>query len=422
VESYSIKRLEPLYGFTRTVPLRNANLALQTIETAMALGDIRALSRGVLDAVETYNRDDCFSALHLRDWLETQRRQLETGSGQGLPRPAPKQGGPSKELAGHLTEVRAVMERLMAGVPEDESARSTENQAQWLLAYMLEWHRREEKSSWWEYFRLCELSDDELIEDKKAIGGLVYDGEAGYEKRSIIHRYSFPPQEHAIDRARAVHDPRTQKSAGQLITVDDRERFVYLKRAATSQVSHPTALIPLDIIDSSVLRDSLLRLGTWVADHGIVARGPFRAARDLLLRRLPRLRGTNLSLVGERTQDPLSIALATVIALDDSVLPVQGPPGSGKTYAAARMAIELVRRGQRVGITAVSHKVITKLLQDACDAAYEAGVMLRITQKANDDEDQGCEDPMVTVTADNGEVRHALSGPGTTWQVQWTCF
>src|SRR5439155_1767968 len=36
VESYSIKRLEPLYGFTRAVPLRDANVALQSYEAAMA--------------------------------------------------------------------------------------------------------------------------------------------------------------------------------------------------------------------------------------------------------------------------------------------------------------------------------------------------------------------------------------------------
>src|SRR5439155_7519339 len=32
VESYSIKRLEPLYAFTRAVPLREANVALSTFE------------------------------------------------------------------------------------------------------------------------------------------------------------------------------------------------------------------------------------------------------------------------------------------------------------------------------------------------------------------------------------------------------
>ena len=143
---------------------------------------------------------------------------------------------------------------------------------------------REEKSAWWEYFRLCELSDDELQEDRNALGGLAYVGEVGHIKRSIIYRYSFPPQDHAIDRALEVRDPRTGKSAGEVVAIDERNRTIDLKRGATSSVPHPTALIPFDIVDSTVLRDSLLRIASWVADHGITGSGRFQSARELLLR------------------------------------------------------------------------------------------------------------------------------------------
>ena len=86
----------------------------------------------------------------------------------------------------------------------------SEQRARWLLAQMLEWHRREDKSAWWEYYRLCELSDDEFLEDKSALGGLVYVGEVGQVKSSIVHRYRFPLQDHTIDRARAftIRGPR----------------------------------------------------------------------------------------------------------------------------------------------------------------------------------------------------------------------
>jgi uncharacterized protein len=421
VESYSIKRLEPLYRFERALPLRDATLALQTLETVMTVGDVETAPQKLLKTVEAYNRDDCFSALHLRDWLEALRRQLEAVSGRVLPRPAPKEGEAGEELAAHLAEARAVMERLLAGVPDDESDRSPEDRARWLLAQMLEWHRREEKSSWWEFYRLCDLSDDELIEDRSAMGRLVYDGEAGREKKSIVHRYRFPAQDHSIDRALEVRDPRTRKSPGVVVSIDERNRYVYLKRGASSSVPHPTALVPYDIVDSKDLRQSLLRLGSWVADHGIDAPGSFRAARDLLLRRPPRLRSTTLRLLAEGDQGPVQIAQRAAPSLEDSVLPIQGPPGSGKTYTAARMAVELVKRGRRVGISAVSHKVITNLLQNACHAAREAGVALQIIQKTNGAEGQGCQDAMVTVTRDNGEVRDALArgdaqiAAGTAW-------
>ena len=56
-----------------------------------------------------------------------------------------------------------------------------------------------------------------------------------------------------------------------------------------------------------------------------------------------------------------SIRVASL--LDHTVLSrFKGPPGAGKTYAAARMICDLVRVGKKVGITAVSHKVIRNLL------------------------------------------------------------
>ena len=54
-------------------------------------------------------------------------------------------------------------------MPEEESEWTDEQRARWLLAQLLEWHRREDKSMWWEYYRLCELSDEESIEDKNAL-------------------------------------------------------------------------------------------------------------------------------------------------------------------------------------------------------------------------------------------------------------
>jgi superfamily I DNA and/or RNA helicase len=107
------------------------------------------------------------------------------------------------------------------------------------------------------------------------------------------------------------------------------------------------------------------------------------------------------------------------LALQASVLPIQGPPGSGKTFTGARMVLELVRSGRKVGITAVSHKVISHLLGELCNAAREAKVKLRCVQKPNDDD--GCEDAQVIQAEDNQGVLTALTdgtatvAAGTAW-------
>jgi predicted RecB family nuclease len=421
VESYSIKRLEPLYGFSRVVPLRDANFALQSYEAAMAIGNDLGEIGDLLKTIEGYNRDDCVSTLRLRDWLEERRKELADECGRLLPRPTPQSGEPPEKLNARLQEIRAIMARLLAPLPAEETQWTAEHRAISLLAQMLEWHRREEKSAWWEYFRLCDLSDDELQEDKSALGGLKFVGEVGHIKRSIIYRYTFPPQDHAIDRALEVHDPKTGKSAGERVAIDERNPTIDLKRGASSSVPHPTALVPYDIVDSTVLRDSILRIGSWVADHGITGSGTFQSARELLLRARPSvLLDTVGRLIGDDEQLTKGAkALVRSLALEASVLPIQGPPGSGKTFTGARMIVKLVKQGRRVGITAVSHKVVSNLLDEVCLTAAKLGVPLRAAQKAS--EGNHCQHASVIRAEDNQEVLSALTngtaqvGAGSAW-------
>jgi AAA domain len=157
-----------------------------------------------------------------------------------------------------------------------------------------------------------------------------------------------------------------------------------------------------------------------VADNGIEAQGPFTAARNLLLRRPPRSLGIfSQAIIDDNGQlsEPAG-DLVNSVAQEACVLPIQGSPGSGKTYTGARMIVELVKRGHRVGITATSHKVISHLLDAVCKVAREAGVPLRAVQKAN--ETDGCEDPMVTQVENAGVIGALASGEaqaaaGTPW-------
>jgi hypothetical protein len=419
VESYSLKKLEPFYEFDREVPLVDANLARNTLQAVLAFGPAEEDFADIQKQIEGYNRDDCISALRLRDWLEERRLELEAKTQGPLPRPELKAGEAKEDLSAYLERVREVEARLIADIPVEEDERTEEQKARWLLAQLLEWHRREDKSAWWEYFRLCALTDQELQEDKSALGGLVYDGVVAQVKRSLVHRYRFPLQDHAIDRAPSVHDPKTQSGVGEIIEIDDRALTIDIKRSASSATPHPTALIPNDIINATVLRESLLQLGSWVADNGIDVPGHFKAARELLLRKSPRLQESTLREIAAVTQDAVDVAKKVVIALDETALPIQGPPGAGKTYTGARMIVELVRSGLRVGITGVSHKVISKLLKDTCTAAKEGGVDFKAIQKV--DTDDGCEDDLVTRAKNNDAVVKSLQEgkaqviAGTVW-------
>ncbi|MFZ1101742.1 MAG: ribonuclease H-like domain-containing protein [Hyphomicrobiaceae bacterium] len=69
VESYSLKRLEPFYGFGRETELPDANAALLSLQTKLERGDVTAISEDAKATVQSYNRDDCVSAARLHTWL-----------------------------------------------------------------------------------------------------------------------------------------------------------------------------------------------------------------------------------------------------------------------------------------------------------------------------------------------------------------
>ena len=84
VESYSIKRLEPLYRFTRDVNLPDASHSLRRMEYALQVKQPALVIDADREIILGYKEDDCVSTLKLRDWLETLCAEAEA---QGIPCP-----------------------------------------------------------------------------------------------------------------------------------------------------------------------------------------------------------------------------------------------------------------------------------------------------------------------------------------------
>lgn len=387
VERYSIKDLERFYGFERQVELRDASKNLRAFERALELGQVDVVPDDVRDVVQRYNRDDCVSTLHLRDWLEGLRRGLE-GAGEVLARPEPGDGAPSQVVDERQQRVDALRERVLEGVPADRAERTPEEQARWLLAYMLDWHRREGKAPWWEYFRLAALDDEELIDEQAGVAGLKFVDTVGGTARYPVHRYRFPPQDLDLEEDDALFqvggDP-----LGSVVAVDTQARILDIKKRGDTAELHPGSAFEHTVMATNEQSEALFRLGEWVATNGVAADGPHRAERDLLLGLGPRCRGRapDESTPLQAEDGPgLDAARRLVMDLDGGVLAVQGPPGAGKTYTGARMICEAVRAGLKVGITATSHKVIRNLLDEVIDAASEEELPIsclhKITGKA----------------------------------------
>jgi predicted RecB family nuclease len=413
VESYSIKKLEPIYDFTRRTDLPDANIALTRLQTGLELGDIADISVGDRDTVASYNRDDCLSTSCLHSWLEHLRARAIKG-GAEIDRPEPGDGAPSEKVAEWLARITPLVEALTAGVPADVEERSPEQHAAWLLAQMLDFHRREDKATWWEYYRLSDLDAEELLEEKSGLSSLTLQASVGGTTKCPIHRYAFPPQETDLRPGKKLK-AEGGASLGSVEAISVEGRTIDIKKTGAFADIHPAAVFMHEFVGSEPMMESLIRIAEFVVANGVNGAGAYLPGRDLLLRQFPRCGDGHP--VQHDGEEPLDAAVRISATIEDGVLPVQGPPGAGKTYTGSRMIVELVRRGKRVGIVANGHAVVRNLIDAVIERADEMGVDLVCVQKPGDKELDG---HRLKIVSKNADVITALQGQckvagGTAW-------
>ncbi len=425
IEGYSIKKLEPLYGFARVVSLADADKGLRALEYALAVGATDVVPADVRATVEGYNKDDCLSTLRLRDWLETLRRRAEEG-GAIIPRPVLKPPEPSAALDERQRRTEALRERLLAGI-DGPPAPDTPEYGRWILAHLLDFHRREDKAGWWKYYALCGSTDEELMDEPEAVAQLKHDCRCEVTLNSrtkkptgtVVDRYRYPPQEMEIEREDDLKN-RDGSAFGEVVAVDRLARTIEVKKTRACTELHPTAVFAHKHVSAEVIENAIAAIGDDVAPLPGCT-GANRIARALLQREPPRLVSGTFQQSG--SADVSALALATVCQLDHTVLAVQGPPGSGKTHMGARMICALVAEGKKVGVMGPTHKVIAKLLGEVAKAAEQMAAAVRCAQKSSGDDSDPIPDGIAAIS-DTKEALHMLTSRemqvvgGTAWL--WT--
>ena len=256
VESYSIKRLEPLYGFKREIDLRDAGESI--VEFEHWLEPEEGTDRDeLLEQIKAYNRDDCLSTYYLREWLEVQRAALANEVGAEAPRRPTVKPPEATEDSEAQREVQELVAQLTADLPPDlTDGRSLDDPTQrgrWLLAQLLDWHRREAKAFWWRYFHLKdELTDEERVGESDALGQLSYVGrraDPSTGSRSTNYSFRFPSQDHKIE---AGDRPRDQHGmpVGEVVAVDDQDCLIHLRVGPSRGAPAPTFADPIRLRQS----------------------------------------------------------------------------------------------------------------------------------------------------------------------------
>ena len=143
---YSIKNIEKLYRDTRTTDVSSGGDSVVVYDNWRSAWQAGEESDNwqeseILNGIREYNKDDCDSTQELVDWLRRQQQQAGlqwTGA----------VGGGSQEPPEHALEQQQLRDTLLA---YEQHWTST-------LAWSLEFHRRENKPTWWKYFCLLYTS------------------------------------------------------------------------------------------------------------------------------------------------------------------------------------------------------------------------------------------------------------------------
>jgi uncharacterized protein len=270
-----------------------------------------------------------------------------------------------------------------------------------LAAAAIDYHRRENKSFWWEHY--ARLDDPvELWADQRGVMlvesvELESDWAPARTRRSRILRLhgSWAPGSGAV------------RDSGDVFLVYDtpvpwvrhgRAPGSRLDVAATLVEQHPGAdyvrVVESITLEAPLWEDTPLALTPGPppkADNLVAAIGEFgaglpqpgtpwprRAAADLLLQRTPVTAAGALE-PADHPDDTVRAVVASLLRLDRSYLAVQGPPGTGKTYVAAHTIRALVgEHGWRIGVVAQSHRVVEHVLDGIVEAGLPAALVGKV--------------------------------------------
>ena len=380
--NYSIKSVEAFYMGKRDTEVAEGGDSIVAFERYLETGD-----EALLEGIERYNEDDCRSTHLLREWLLERREQAIERFGE-IPWRAPGAAEhPDPELE---EEIDALGAALSEGIPEETEDRDDGERARWLMAQLIDYHRREAKPGWWAYFERME-ADEEQLDGARQRGFGEVDRRRGDRSDPIAGALALGVAHAAVSRAGAQDRGGQGRRSRDGQAADGRVAGQRDGNAEDQAGSRARRRAPPPRADPG-----------WPVRHSFATRGVaptrggHRRARDRRSRALQRAsrdsaradpehdRARPLARPCRRASSTWMKRSRSPTGLEDSYLFIQGPPGSGKTYTGAHLILHLIERGHRVGVASGTHAAIHNLLTKVEEQA-PAGASFRGLKKCGSD-------------------------------------
>jgi predicted RecB family nuclease len=359
-ESYGLKHLERLAAFERGAGIEQGAGAVVEYERYMRNGDA-----ALLEDIARYNEDDVAATKALRDWLIRERPERATW----------REAVIDAEALEYDTD--ELVERLKAAGPDSPRH---------LLGDLLNYWRRERVANTTPKFLEAASDFARLYDDRDYIANLsLVRFEEGVARGGEPAKYAvmtWLPQlvDHAFARQKSIlyTGVGVERGFAYLSELDHDRRELKIRWRERHEESGglPSVITLDDYVSPHEKPGVLVHLAEQLLEPNPLD-PPSSVSMELLARRRPRFAPGAGPAAGVFV-DSLEDTLSWVGQLDRSYVAIQGPPGTGKTYRGAHIVHELIRQGQRVGITAMSHAAIDNLLTATHDVFCDRGDLSRL--------------------------------------------
>lgn len=402
---YSIKNVEHIYRGKRATNVASGSDSIIVYEAWRENPDGETWeTSAVLRSIRDYNIDDCNSTQELADWLRREQ------AAHAIPFLGPAGEG-EPEISPEASEYTGLRDTLLAEA--EKNSASPLGAVQEVLAWSLEFHRREAKPIWWKYFDRLGWSEPELYDDMDCLAGVTRTSTPAVkpQRGNAVHEYRFDIDQPYKGSARAFHVLDQEKLKVSVKDYDPDTGIISF--ASKRELPRRMNLVPDEFVPPKPIPAAILA----VVEETVRAGYPPSAIMDFLLRRRPRIRGNCDRDILDPGQPLLAAVIEAVRNLEGSYLCIQGPPGAGKTFTARHIIARLLRDGKKVGIASNSHKAINNLLTGVADQVAADGVAARLVkaQPGGDDELSRRGDIELVSGVKDLAISEALCFGGTAW-------
>jgi len=359
----SLKTIETFYKKDRKASIKSAAESILLYHQWL-ISKKENLKRDIIN----YNKDDCISTYELREFLIKERpKDMPWFS---LSEDDEKENKEEKEWEIKNKELIKNLEK-----KKNESNNDFINNLQSFVGF----HMRESKPEFWAIHDRRKKEHEDLVDDATCIANCIRTSDSPEkDKQSQLFKYKFQKQDYKFKEGDVGFDIlgfESKASKGKKPT-----GFNIKKITEKRGEEYLTLKVGPKIIKRIGSMPNQLTLGpgkpftTWDQQRALNRylnsilnkkdQNKYKCINDFLNAKFPDIKdikkGDNL--INEK-EDFVDETVKVIKNLQSSCVAIQGPPGTGKTWISAKVIIELLKQGKKIGISSNSHKAINNLLE-----------------------------------------------------------